>query len=81
MKSKALLLALALTFVGAKCLPTKPTEYGTALAVCLESSHSWSEYEPCCVDVAHKFGRDPGFCTEGADGLNRADKPADGGAQ
>jgi hypothetical protein len=62
MRGKLLVLALALSFLGAACPPPKPAAYATELGVCLETSQSWAEYTPCCADVAKRYGRDPSFC-------------------
>lgn len=40
----------------------RPAAYGIELAECEDSAHSWPEYSACCVDVATRYGRDPGFC-------------------
>ena len=61
MKSRVLFFGLALSFLGSTCVD-KPAKYGAELELCLELSHSWEEYEPCCTDVAHRYGRDPSFC-------------------
>jgi hypothetical protein len=64
---RLLLLALALSFLGAMCPSPKPAKYGAELAICLETSKSWAEYEPCCLDVAQRYHRDPSFCLRDAD--------------
>ena len=56
------LLALGALLVGC---PT-PAKYGTELAVCLETSKSWAQYEPCCIATAHRYQRDPSFCLQDA---------------
>lgn len=40
----------------------KPLTYGAELAHCETVSKSWAEYTSCCVDVATRYGRGPGFC-------------------
>lgn len=67
---KRLFLVFALGLVACDLLhaTAKPAAYGTELAACEADSHSWDEYTPCCVDVARRYGRDPGFCMPDADG-------------
>jgi hypothetical protein len=40
----------------------RPAAYGAELAACEAQSTTWSEYSPCCTDVARRYGRDPSFC-------------------
>lgn len=50
---------------------TKPLSYGGELALCAETQPDRVKRVNCCVDVARKYSRDPGFCIEreaGADG-------------
>lgn len=74
--------ALALTGCPGS-VPIRPAAYGTELAVCLEQSATWHEYEPCCADVAKRYGRDTGFCYQGFAGTGPSATPAahDGGAK
>ncbi len=59
---KRLALALALACCAAKCAVERPAAYGTELELCVEDSSSAAQYETCCIDVAHRYGRDPSFC-------------------
>lgn len=58
------IIALSVALTGCALLHTaaRPTAYGAELAACEQSATSWSTYTPCCVDVAHRYGRDPSFC-------------------
>jgi hypothetical protein len=61
MKNRIAFALIAFACAGAMCR-NKPAEYGAMLAVCTETSKSWEEYEPCCVEVARMHQRDPSFC-------------------
>lgn len=40
----------------------RPAAYGGELATCEATAKDWAEYTPCCVAVAQRYARDPGFC-------------------
>lgn len=66
-----------LTLVTTACLVLlaclQPPKYGAQLAACTELSRTWDEYEPCCIDVARRNGRDPSFCLREKDAGTSAD--------
>ena len=55
-------LALLMFTVLLAACPNKPAEYGDALTACVNNATTAEAFTACCVDAAHRFGRDPSFC-------------------